>query len=105
MLKYILIVFSVLITLAFTASLGDSLYSDDVEIPAFVQTLRELHRGPPPGQVGTTRANVETRWISQKLDNFNVSNEEVWYDVSFFKHFVKDNGPEQLILFQLTGLH
>ncbi|XP_064550580.1 putative serine protease K12H4.7 [Drosophila montana] len=94
MLKYIKIVLSVLIPLAFAASLGDSVGSADVEIPAFVQTLRELYRGPPPGQVGTKRSNVETRWILQKLDNFNDSNEEVWYDrVLINEDYFVDGSP------------
>lgn len=51
------------------------------EIPDSIRTLNELYRGPPK-QHANLRSNVETRWINQKLDNFDDNNEKEWKDVS-----------------------
>lgn len=49
-------------------------------IPAFVRTLKELQRGPPVEEFddGRATARVSTKWITQKLDNFDESNDKTW---------------------------
>lgn len=80
-MKYFLVVLALLVPLASAATLKDSPGSDDIAIPAFVQTFNQLHRGPPV-RISTKRANVETRLFSQNLDNFNDTNQNVWNQVS-----------------------
>ncbi|XP_017103303.2 thymus-specific serine protease [Drosophila bipectinata] len=54
--------------------LGQALdFSKVKDVPVLVKTLKNLNRGPPQ-QVVTKRANVEEKWITQKLDNFDDSN-------------------------------
>ncbi|XP_034486003.1 putative serine protease K12H4.7 [Drosophila innubila] len=73
-MKYsVLIILAVVVPLTYAASLPEP------EIPAFVKTIKDLHRGPPR-QPSSNRANVETRWITQKLDNFDDSNTATWED-------------------------
>ncbi|EDV98619.1 thymus-specific serine protease [Drosophila grimshawi] len=87
-MKYTLVL-ALLAPLASAANLN----SDDSRIPASVRTLNELHRGPPM-QLISKRANVETRWISQKLDNFDEGNEEVWDDrVLINEDYFVDGSP------------
>ncbi|XP_023166085.2 putative serine protease K12H4.7 [Drosophila hydei] len=76
-MKYFLVVLALLVPLASAATLKDSPGSDDIAIPAFVQTFNQLHRGPPV-RISTKRANVETRLFSQSLDNFDDTNQNVW---------------------------
>lgn len=45
--------------------------------PIFVKSLKKLHRGPPK-QVITSRANIQTEWITQKLDHFDSSETRTW---------------------------
>jgi len=76
-MKYsVVIILAVVVPLTYAASLPEP------EIPDFVKTIKDLHRGPPR-QPSSNRANVETRWITQKLDNFDDSNTATWEDVSF----------------------
>jgi len=75
-MKYILVVLAALAPLTAAASLGEQ----KPEANAFVKSLRELHRGPPVEPL-KTRAKVEERWITQKLDNFDDSNNATWQDV------------------------
>lgn len=58
-----------------------SLPQEDVEISDYVKSVNELHRGPPVRR-SYQRSNVQTRWISQKLDNFDEKNDQVWDNVS-----------------------
>ncbi|XP_039151565.1 putative serine protease K12H4.7 [Drosophila simulans] len=47
------------------------------DVPLLVKTLKNLNRGPPH-QVMTKRANVQEKWITQKLDNFDASNTQTY---------------------------
>ena len=51
-------------------------------VPAFVKSLKNLYRGPPKMEVNK-RANVETKWITQKLDHFDETNQNTWEMVRF----------------------
>ena len=42
----------------------------------FFKALRNLHKDPGPH--GFTRANVETKWIEQKLDHFDMKENRTW---------------------------
>lgn len=47
------------------------------DVPVFVKTLKELHRGPP--QRTMTRADTaEEKWITQPLDHFDESNTKTY---------------------------
>ncbi|XP_052834614.1 putative serine protease K12H4.7 [Drosophila gunungcola] len=43
------------------------------DVPVLVRTMKDLNRGPPQ-PVMTKRVNVQEKWITQKLDNFDLSN-------------------------------
>ncbi|XP_039232681.1 putative serine protease K12H4.7 [Drosophila yakuba] len=88
-MKYTLVVLALLAPLTAAASLGEQ----KPEATAFVKSLRELHRGPPVEPM-KTRAKVEERWITQKLDNFDDSNNATWQDRIYInnKYFV-DGSP------------
>ncbi|XP_016960522.1 putative serine protease K12H4.7 [Drosophila biarmipes] len=88
-MKYILVVLAALAPLTAAASLGEQ----KPEANAFVKSLRELHRGPPVEPL-KARAKVEERWITQKLDNFDDSNNATWQDRIYInnKYFV-DGSP------------
>ncbi|XP_058985393.1 putative serine protease K12H4.7 [Musca domestica] len=61
-------------------------------IPIFIKTLKELHRGPP--KLAVPRANVKTEWITQKLDPFDSKEERTWqmrYMVN--DEYFKPGGP------------
>ncbi|XP_034486001.1 putative serine protease F56F10.1 [Drosophila innubila] len=75
-MKYTLIVLALVLVLI---HLNNAAREPDLEIPAFVKTMKELHQGPPR-QPSNKRVNVETRWITQKLDNFDDSNNATWKD-------------------------
>lgn len=49
-------------------------------IPAFVRSLKDLQRGPPVQELDNSRAKarVSTKWITQKLDNFDDANNKTW---------------------------
>ncbi|ALC46987.1 CG18493, partial [Drosophila busckii] len=68
-----------LIPLAAAASLGQTQGAAEPAVSAFVQSLHQMHRGPPAREI-TTRANVQQGWISQKLDNFDANNTAKWYN-------------------------
>lgn len=53
------------------------------DVPLLVKTLKNLNRGPPH-QVVTKRANVQEKWITQKLDNFDASNTQTYQMVCIF---------------------
>ncbi|XP_070138048.1 putative serine protease K12H4.7 [Drosophila bipectinata] len=57
---------------------------------AFIKTLRDLHRGRPQELI-MSRAKAQERWITQKLDNFDDSNNATWKDRILIneKHFVE----------------
>ncbi|XP_017856560.1 PREDICTED: thymus-specific serine protease-like isoform X1 [Drosophila arizonae] len=76
-MKYLPVFLALLVPPAPAAILEDIPGSDEMDIPAFVQTLNQLHRGPPLPP-STKRANVETRWFNQSLDNFDDTNKSVW---------------------------
>ncbi|EDW38527.1 GL12648 [Drosophila persimilis] len=76
-MKYTLIVLALLAPLTAAASLGN--LELQPEPNAFVQSLRELRRAPPL-ETSRKRANVETRWFTLKLDNFNAANNATWKD-------------------------
>ncbi|SPP83761.1 thymus-specific serine protease [Drosophila guanche] len=76
-MKYTLMVLALLAPLTAAASLGAT--EAEPEPNAFVQSVRELHRGPPVQQTRNI-ANVETRWFTLKLDNFNAANNATWKD-------------------------
>ncbi|XP_061386785.1 putative serine protease K12H4.7 [Musca vetustissima] len=47
------------------------------DVPAFVRSFENLHRGPPEDSHIESRA-VETEWITQKLDHFDETNDGTW---------------------------
>ncbi|XP_013105191.1 putative serine protease K12H4.7 [Stomoxys calcitrans] len=53
----------------------DNVNSNDV--PVFVKSLKKLYQGPPKQHV-TTRAEVTTDWITQKLDHFDSAEARTW---------------------------
>lgn len=78
-MKCTIVLLAVFVPLIFAASLPESLST--FEIPDSIRTLNELYRGPPK-QHTNLRSNVQTRWINQKLDNFDDDNDKEWKDVS-----------------------
>ncbi|XP_023036145.1 putative serine protease K12H4.7 [Drosophila willistoni] len=81
-MKYFLIAVSILVPLTAAASVGRDLKADgQSKAPpnksAFVESLEQLHR-PPPLKPALNRANVETRWFTQFLDNFDPENNATW---------------------------
>ncbi|XP_062123870.1 putative serine protease K12H4.7 [Drosophila sulfurigaster albostrigata] len=72
-MKYSLKVLQLVLVLAplSTASLMEP------EIPAFIKTMKEMHQGPPRHPT-TRKSHVKTRWITQKLDNFDEANNKTW---------------------------
>ncbi|KAL7728435.1 hypothetical protein ACLKA6_005194 [Drosophila palustris] len=71
--------YSIAIILALVAPLTYAASLPAPEIPASIKTMQDLHRGPPR-QPSRKRTNVETRWITQKLDNFDEGNDATWED-------------------------
>lgn len=64
--------------------LGQALDTSKVkDVPVLVKTLKNLNRGPPQ-QVVTKRVNVQEKWITQKLDNFDESNTQTYQMVGEF---------------------
>lgn len=53
---------------------------EEVVLSDYVKSVSELHRGPPV-QHSNQSSNVKTRWIIQKLDNFNNKNTRTWKNV------------------------
>ncbi|XP_037942623.1 uncharacterized protein LOC119675488 [Teleopsis dalmanni] len=47
------------------------------KIPVFLESFKKLHRGPPIVET-QSRAIIETKWIEQKLDNFDESESRTW---------------------------
>lgn len=80
-MKPTLVILTILVPLISAVSVP----AEDVEMSDYVRTVNELHRGPPV-QHSYQRSNVETRWISQKLDNFDENNDNVWDDVRHYNH-------------------
>lgn len=78
-MKPTLVILTILVPLISAVSLPEHFSLEDYDSD-YVKTVNELHRGPPV-QHSYQRSNVETRWISQKLDNFDEDNEKVWNDV------------------------
>lgn len=78
-MKCTIVLLALLAPFIFAASLPDPLST--YEIPDSIRTLNELYRGPPK-QHTNLRSNVQTRWITQKLDNFDDDNDKEWKDVS-----------------------
>ncbi|XP_044569976.1 putative serine protease K12H4.7 [Drosophila ananassae] len=70
-----LAILAILSPLTTAASLGES----KPEANDFIRTLKDLHRGSP-AEPTMTRANVEERWITQWLDNFDGDNNATWED-------------------------
>ncbi|XP_030374874.1 putative serine protease F56F10.1 [Scaptodrosophila lebanonensis] len=62
----------VAITLVLLASLASSR-----DLPFFVKSLRDLHRGPPQLPM-KSRAEPVTGWITQKIDHFDESNTDTY---------------------------
>ncbi|XP_054747578.1 putative serine protease K12H4.7 [Anastrepha obliqua] len=58
-----------------------------------LQSLKYLHREPPMEQA-STRASVETKWIEQKLDNFDDNNNGTW-NMRYMENaeYFKEGGP------------
>ncbi|XP_060649837.1 putative serine protease K12H4.7 [Drosophila nasuta] len=71
--------YTLILVLALVAPLAYSASLPKPEIPAFIQSLKDLQRGPPREPI-TKRVNAQTRWITQKLDNFDDDNEATWED-------------------------
>lgn len=89
-MKPTLVIVTILVPLISAGSLPEHFSLEDFNSD-YVRTVNELHRGPPV-QHSYQRSNVETRWISQKLDNFDENNENVWDDVRHYNHcFLMEN--------------
>ncbi|XP_068152959.1 thymus-specific serine protease-like [Drosophila tropicalis] len=74
-MKYFLIALTILAPLTAAASMGED--KKPAIKSAFVESLEQLHR-PPLLEPALKRANVETRWFTQFLDNFDASNNATW---------------------------
>ncbi|XP_034116282.2 thymus-specific serine protease-like [Drosophila albomicans] len=86
-MKFSLVILQLVLVLAPFAS---TVSLREPEIPAFIKTLKEMHQGPPRHPT-TRKSHVKTRWITQKLDNFDKANNETWQDRILIneRHFVE----------------
>ncbi|XP_020814039.1 putative serine protease K12H4.7 [Drosophila serrata] len=88
-MKYFLVILAVVAPLTAAASLGE----EKPKPNAFVQSLRDMHRGPPV-EPSKLRVKVEERWIDQWLDNFDDQNNATWKDRIFInEHYFVDGSP------------
>ena len=83
-MKFVVTVVAILAVLALANG-----QEETKNVPAFVKSLKKLYRGPPEEQL-TRRANVETKWITQKLDHFDDTNQKTWQMVGFRFLFFKN---------------
>lgn len=52
--------------------------NEELEKSAFLKIFNELHQDPLATQTPAKRANVQTLWIEQKLDNFDKNETRTW---------------------------
>ncbi|KAH8399237.1 hypothetical protein KR215_005391, partial [Drosophila sulfurigaster] len=89
-MKYYLVVLQLVLVLALFSS---TVSLREPEIPAFIKTLKEMHRGPPRQPI-TKDSHVKVRWITQKLDNFDDANNSTWQNRIFInEHNFVEGSP------------
>lgn len=55
--------------------------TEGLDVPIFVRTFDNLFKGPPDvadTKIEGRKGPIETKWITQKLDHFDETNNQTW---------------------------